>query len=206
MLARDENAIMIATTRYALPRCLHIPIAARDIAAIERYIGKATVVAKDKAGRCALLVEVGEPQEMDETLVIWDTPQSAVLHHSTQVWVHVDFRAYRHAYALARPNDNITNKVIDHVRNRRVARVMGFQYVRLVPISRGANASSGGLTEKWELEFQQLPENKTWHAANPTFIQYGDIGDLAKMLDMYMESAQHDPVNVLQKRLREERR
>lgn len=83
---------------------------------------------------------------------------------------------------------------------------MGFQYVRLVPISRGANASSGGLTEKWELEFQQLPENKTWHAANPTFIQYGDIGDLAKMLDMYMESAQHDPVNVLQKRLREERR
>lgn len=197
---------MIATTRYALPRCLHIPIAARDIAAIEQYIGKATVVAKDKAGRCALLVEVGEPQEIDETLVIWDMPESAVLHRSPQVWVHVDLQTYRRAYAMASPDDHIENKVIDHVRNRRVARVMGFDYVRVVPISRSANTSSGGLTEKWEVEFQQLPQNKAWHAAKPTFIQYGDIADLAKMMDMHMESGQHDPVNVLQKRLREERR
>jgi len=206
LLGRDENAIMIAATRYALPRCLHIPIAARDIAAIERYIGKTTVVAKDKAGRCALLVAVGAPEEMDETLVIWDIPESVVLHRSPQVWVHVDLRAYRKAYALARPEDRISNKDLDHVRNRRVARVMGFDYVRLVPITRGVNASSGGLTEKWEVAFQQLPENKAWHAANPTCIQYGDIADLAKMMDMKMESGQHDPVNVLQKRLREERR
>jgi len=202
----DANAIMIASTRYALPRCLHIPIAARSIDAIERYIGKAEVVLKDRHGRLALSVHAAPPEELDESLVIWDIPESAVLHSSPQVWVHVDFRAYRKAYVAVRPMDNVAGMVIDHVRNRRVARVMGFEYVRLVPISRGANTSSGGLTEKWELEFQKKPENKAWHAAHPTFIQYGDITDLAKMLDMRMESGQHDPVNVLQKRLREERR
>lgn len=200
------NAIMIATTRYALPRCLHVPIAARSISAIERYIGKATVVQRDKLGRCTVLVEVGPPEDMDPNLVIWDIPESAVLHRSPQVWVHVDMKAYRKAYAAACPEDDITGKVLDHVRNRRVARVMGFDYVRLVPISRSANASSGGLTEKWEVEFQQKPSTKAWHAAHPTFIQYGDVADLAKMMDMQMESAQHEPVNVLQKRLREERR
>lgn len=202
----DTNATMIATTRYGLPRCLHIPIAARDVSCIERYIGKAApIFAGDKSQR-AVRVELVGPEEMDETLVVWDMPGATVLHLTTQVWVHVDYRAYRRAYAAVFPEEDISSMVIDHVRNRRVARVMGFQYVRLVPVTRGVNTSSGGLSEKWEVEHQSKPSTRAWHAANPTFIQYADIGDIAKMLGMQMENELHGPVNILQRRLREERR
>lgn len=202
----DNNAVMIAATMYALPPCLHIPIAARTIDSIQRFVGKVTPVYVKNERVLAARVQIVDPAIVDESLIIWDMPNSDILHRSPQVWVHVDHMAYRKAYALIDPTMDIAGKVIDHVRNRRVARIMGFEYVRVIPISRRANSSSGGLSEKWECEFQSLPSTKAWHLANPTQIQYADITDIAKMLDMSMENSLHDPVNVLQKRLREERK
>jgi hypothetical protein len=36
----DERARDLAITRYALPLCLHIAVAARDEAAILRFVGR----------------------------------------------------------------------------------------------------------------------------------------------------------------------
>ena len=86
----------------------------------------------------ALLVEAYEPEKADARLAIWDVPEAVVLHFPRQVWVHVDYRAYRRAYLQAFPNFDLTGLVLDHVMNRRVARLKGFAYLRVVPIARGA--------------------------------------------------------------------
>jgi hypothetical protein len=95
----------------------------------------------------ALLVEAHEPEEPDERLAIWQHPGAEVLHCSRQVWVHVDYRSYRRAYVRAFPDVDLTSLVLDHVMNRRVARLKGFAYLRIVPISREANSSHNGLSE-----------------------------------------------------------
>jgi len=142
----DEHATRIPQNS-GLPLCLYIPVAARDRDAIETYVGRivAQLSANDKRG--AVLVEAHEPITPDERLAIWGMPESAVLHYPKQVWVHVDYRAYRGAYMRAFPDLDLSGLVLDHVMNRRVARLKDFAYLRIVPISRAANSSHGGLSE-----------------------------------------------------------
>lgn len=84
----------------------------------------------------ALLVEAHEPGEPDDRLAIWQHPGAAVLHCPRQVWVHVDYRNYRRAYLRAFPAVDLTSLVLDHVMNRRVARLKDFAYLRIISISR----------------------------------------------------------------------
>jgi hypothetical protein len=74
--------------------------------------------------------------------------------------------------------------VIDHVLNRRVARLKGFAYIRLVAITRGANSSSGGLCEKWQLAYNSSDRMREINAKSQASVQYADLADLVKMLDM----------------------
>ncbi len=200
----DPNAYDLVATKFALPKCLHIPIAANDIAALERFVGPVRPIMRGHWK--ALCVEVDDPQEMDPTLVIWDMPGAEMLHRKQQVWVHVDYTAYRKAYMRLYPDEDITDLVVDHIMNRRSARLYGYQYVRVVPITRAANSSSGGLPEQMALEFQSLPQNVAWRAAHPTFIRYADTGDLAKMLSINVGNSLQINHNVFQQRLREGRK
>ena len=202
-MERDENAMKRVG---GLPRCLHIPVAARDIGSIERFIGTVTNVYAHDRERRALLVEVGEPEEMDDGLIIWDMPGSEVLHRSPQLWVHIDYRAYRRAYQTAFPDENIDGLVMDHVENRRSAQIRGFNYVRVVPITRAANSSSGGLSEKMGVEHHRKPATQAWLAAHPCHIRYADDVDLLKMMNFTQGNRLHDAVNDFQRRLSEERR
>jgi hypothetical protein len=93
----DEHATRIPMRSGLLP-CLYVPIAARDTFAIERYVGKITAQLMPKSPDMALWVEAYEPEKADARLAIWDVPEAVVLHLSRQVWVHVDYRAYRRAY------------------------------------------------------------------------------------------------------------
>jgi len=147
----DEVATRIPKRSGLLP-CLYVPIAARDTLAIERYVGRIATQLMPKSPDMALLVETYEPEKADVRLAIWDLPEAVVLHLSRQVWVHVDYRAYRRAYLQAFPDFDLTNLVLDHVMNRRVARLKGFAYLRVVPISRDANSSHGSLSERWAVE------------------------------------------------------
>jgi hypothetical protein len=147
----------------------------------------------------ALLIEAYAPETADARMAIWDHPESVVLHLPRQVWVHVDYRAYRRAYLQAFPDFDLTGLVLDHVMNRRVARLKGFEYLRVVPISRGANSSHGSLSEGWAVEYHSSPEMQEKNWASQAAVQYADLSDIVKMLNMQGGGSLMDMVNEAQK-------
>lgn len=194
----DHNAVRIPQASGLLP-CLYIPVAARDADAIETYVGRIVARLARRSPERALLVEAHEPEEPDGRLTIWGLPESAVLHYPRQVWVDVDYGAYRRAYMRAFPDVDLTGLVLDHVMNRRVARLKGFTYLRIVPISRAANSSHGGLSEKWGVEYQSTPRMREINRASRAAVQYADLADVVKMLNMGGGGSFMENVNQAQK-------
>lgn len=194
----DEHATRIPKRSGLLP-CLYVPIAARDTFAIEKYVGRIATQLMPKSPDKALLVEAYEPEKADARLAIWDVPEAVVLHLSRQVWVHVDYRAYRRAYLQAFPDSDLTGLVLDHVMNRRVARLKGFAYLRVVPISRGANSSHGSLSEGWAVEYHSSPEMQEKNRVSQAAVQYADLSDIVKMLNIQGGGSLMDNVNEAQK-------
>jgi hypothetical protein len=179
--------------------CLYVPIAARDTNAIETYVGRiVTNLAPNSLGM-ALLIGAHTPEKADDRLAIWDVPEAVVLHYPKQVWVHVDYRAYRRAYMQAFPDFTLTGLVLDHIMNRRVARLKGFNYLRIVPISRGANSSHGALSEDWGVEYHRSPEMREKNRLSQAVVQYADLADITKMLNMKGGGSFMDNVNEAQK-------
>ncbi len=193
----DKWAIDIPKNSGLAP-CLYVPIAARDRSAIERHVGNVERVLVSGSPEAVLLVACQAPLERDALLPIWNHPNVGTLHCVKQVWAHVDFKYYRKAYQTALPENDLSGLVIDHVLNRRVARVKGFSYVRLVAITRGANSSSGGLCEKWELDYHSSDRMREINAKSQASVQYADLADLVKMLDMKTGNSIMDGVNEAQ--------
>jgi hypothetical protein len=162
-------------------------------------VGKIATQLMPKSPDKALLVEAYEPEKADARLAIWDVPEAVVLHLSRQVWVHMDYRAYRRAYLQAFPNFDLTGLVIDHVMNRRVARLKGFAYLRVVPISRGANSSHGSLSEGWAVKYHSSPEMREKNRVSQAAVQYADLSDIVKLLNMQGGGSLMDMVNEAQK-------
>ena len=194
----DQQAIRIPQSSGLLP-CLYVPVAARDSNAIERYVGRIVKGLSLRSPNKALLIEAHEPEEPDERLAIWQHPGVAILHYPRQVWVHVDYNAYRRAYLRAFPDADLGGSVLDHVMNRRVARLKGFTYLRIVPISRKANSSHGGLSEGWAVEYQSAPRVMKLNRASQAMVQYADLADLVKMLNMEGGGSFMENVNQAQK-------
>jgi len=188
---------------YALPVCCHIPIAARDEAAIDKYIGRIARVLTPASPNKALLVHPYDAPPLNRRFPIWAIKESAILHHPQQVWVHVDYKGYRAAYAKAFPGESLKNVVLDHILNRNMARAMRFDYLRIVPISREANSSSGGLPEKWGIAYQTSAEMLQINARRKSFIKYADLGDIVKMLNLKTGGALQDAVNEAQSLVRD---
>lgn len=194
----DQHAIRIPQSSGLAP-CLYIPVAARDMNAIETYVGRILAPLSLRSPSRALLVEAHEPEKPDERLAIWAHPQAGVLHFPRQVWVHVDYRAYRRAYIRAFPDIDLSGFVLDHVMNRRVARLKGFTYLRIVPISRAANSSHGGLSEGWGVELHSSPRMMERNRASKAVVQYADLADVVKMLNMEGGGSLMQIVNDAQK-------
>ncbi|MEI6376996.1 MAG: hypothetical protein WCO97_07355, partial [bacterium] len=66
----DANAKNDVMTKYGLPPCLHIPIAARNEEAISRFIGKITRILRHGSPNQALLVNTYEIPDLDLRLPI----------------------------------------------------------------------------------------------------------------------------------------
>ena len=198
MPMRDDFAHDLAEHKFGLPWCLHIPIAARDEASVHNHVGRVIDVVFAGSPSKALLVEIEPPERMDLTLPIWKEQGASNLFRSPQLWVHVDFKDYRRAYAKAFPTEDIRGLDVDHVLNRHVAKVKDFAYVRLVAISPAANRSSGGLSEKWAVEYHSSEMMRAKNLASPARIQYADLADIVKMLDLKTGGALQDPVNEAQ--------
>ena len=71
-------------------------------------------------------------------------------------------------------------------------------YLRVVSISREANSSSGGLSEKWAVEYYGSPEMRAKSRESPARIQHADLADIVKMLNRKTGGALQDPVNEAQ--------
>jgi hypothetical protein len=185
----DDVAREIALNRYALPDCLHIPVAAVDEGSIRSYIGEIEGVLAPGSPHKALLVQAGAPASPDRRLPIWDLPSSSILRQQRQVWVHIGYTRYRDAYRKAFPEEPIDNLVLSHLLNRRIAALKGFSYIRVTPTARGCNSSSG-FSEKWgvalyspsepDLPLEQTQEKRRRGAR----IQYADLADLMVMLNI----------------------
>jgi hypothetical protein len=191
----DEHAVRIPQQSGLVP-CLYVPVAARDLAALETYVGR---IVMRMASSNAFLLEAHEPEPPDPRLPIWKVPEAVVLHALRQVWVHVDYNAYRRAYRQAFPNADLTAMVLDHVMNRRVARLKGFTYLRIVPISRAANSSHGGLSEGWGVDYHQSPVMQARNAQSKAVVQYADLSDIVKMLNRQGGGSFMEAVNEAQK-------
>jgi hypothetical protein len=190
----DQAAKEIALRRWVLPRCLHVPVAAVDEAAIRDYIGDVEQVLAKRSSCKALLVKIAEPPEIDPLLPICDHPNANVLHAHRQVWVHIAFNRYREAYRKAFPDDVIGGKVLSHAMNRRTAALKGFDYVRITTVSRGGNSSSG-FSEQWGVSLHGSPAQMAARRIRPPFIQYADLSDLMLMLDIKVGGGVMDVVN-----------
>ena len=194
----DQHAVRIPQMS-GLVRCLYVPIAARDTSAIETYVGKIFARLAPRSPSKALLVEAHEPEKPDDRLAIWGLPAAAILHYPRQVWVHVDYSGYRRAYIRAFPDVDVTDLVLDHVMNRRVARLKGFTYLRIVPVSRAANSSHGGLSERWAVAHVGSPRMRELNKASQAVVQYADLSDIVKMLNMEGGGSLMEIVNEAQK-------
>lgn len=194
----DQAAREIATRRWALPECLHVPIAAADEDAIRTYVGTAEPIGRPP--HRAFLVTVPEHPRIDPLLPISDHPNASILHSRRQVWVHIAFNRYRPAYRKAIPHENIDGRILSHAMNRRTAALKGFDFVRITPTSR-ANNSSSGFSENWAVELHSSERQKAVRHIRPPFIQYADLSDLMLMLDMKLGGGVMDAVNEGQKLL-----
>lgn len=194
----DLHAARMPWMAGLLP-CLYVPIAARDSNAIETYVGKIHAQLSQRSKCKALLVEAHEPEKPDARLSIWHVPGAAALQHPQQVWVHVDYSGYRQAYTRAFPDIDLSDFVIDHVMNRRVARLKGFNYLRVVPVVRSVNSSHGGLSEKWAVAYHSSPGMVEINRASKAVVQYADLSDIVKMINMEGGGSFMEIVNEAQK-------
>jgi hypothetical protein len=190
----DQVARDIALNRYVLPECLHVPIAAVHEEAITTYIGDIVHVLAEGTPNKAFLVRAKEPPAIDDQLPIWQLQGAVVFHRQMQVWVHVSYTRYRKAYQKAFPTEEITNKVLSHAMNRRIAALKEFQYVRITPVSRGSNSSSG-LSEKWGVELHGAPGQTPEMARRGAFVEYADLTGLMLMMDLKLGGGVMSAVN-----------
>ncbi|MBK9983320.1 MAG: hypothetical protein IPP15_13140 [Saprospiraceae bacterium] len=87
--------------------------------------------------------------------------------------------------------------------NRRLARLKGFDYLRIIPISKAANTNSGTITEKYGFDYHHSQSSQNNINPNGPFIQYADIADITKMLNLKTGGDFQDGVNEALKYLLE---
>jgi len=194
----DQYAAQMPFMAGLLP-CLYVPIAAKSINAIETYVGLIKKILSPRSKSKALFIEAYEPEKMENRLPIWKLPSSSILHDPQQIWVHVDYTGYRNAYTKAFESIDFTNFVIDHVMNRRVARLKGFKYLRIVPVNRAVNSSHGGLSEKWAVAYHSSPKMLKKNKESKATVQYADLSDIVKMMNIGGGGSLMDNVNEAQK-------
>lgn len=175
----DPAAYEQAIREWAVPECLHQPIVARDSSAVADHVGE--IIEILSPGR-APLVRPSRPPRPDLRLPIFQHPNIDALFQPLQVWVNPSYTRYRQAWRRALGDDAIHGKVLHHVYNRRTAKLRGFGFIRLAPISRSANSSSA-FTEGWGVALN-TPDYVARLNARGLRIQYADLGALMVMLDI----------------------
>lgn len=185
---------------FGLPPCLHVPIAAAEVADIETFVGAVEVARKDSQGRVAALrvkpYRHGKPAA--GTARLWREPQADEhaerLFPEFQLWVHVDYTRYRDAWHKLGMPPLAVGQVLDHVQNRKALRLRwcSHPWLRLCPVSRATNSNSGHATGAEGMERAHLARVRSEPQTSAELkalvlsyrIIYADPQDLTKMLDI----------------------
>lgn len=183
MLKVDPIAKFEVTKKFVLPEELHLPIAAKNLKALSEYVGAIKCELSIVGTNNAFLISVPNAMIPDPNLAIWHQPRSYILNMNLQVWVHVNYRSYRRAYIKAFHEDNIKDFVLDHILNRRIARLKGYNYLRIIPVSKGVNSSSS-YSENWGVDLHKRIEMIKKNSLSEQKIQYADLCDIVKMLNI----------------------
>jgi hypothetical protein len=137
----------------------------------------------------ALLVMAAATSVPEEpNISLWKSPLASVarerLHSPRQVWVHVDYVAYRQAYIGFGMPALRADYFLDHIQNRKAIRLRGYShpYLRLCPVHRTVNTSGGHAMGGEGMERAFLSTQAAVPASNR--IIYADPMDLTKMLDI----------------------
>ena len=200
-----------AAQTFGLPNSLLVPIAATDIVSITEFVGTIVTEIRGRNGRinAVKICTKSQPLKYDK-IPLWDNKDSkeikSKLFPEFQVWVHVDFDAYRKAYErLKMPA--LDGGVLDHVSNRKAARDRGYlhPYLRLCPISKRVNTNAGhrsggeGMEREYTDYVRGLPESKrSQMLSQSSKVVYADPMDLTKMLDISPGTHTLDGVRVTQ--------
>ncbi len=164
---------------FGLHPSLITPIGAKSRDSIEKFFG---VIEKSYYSDKVFIIAF-EPLCAPNLLPVWQHDRSSLLVHQRQVWVDVDFKNYRNVYLSEIENGKSNNTyVIDHIMNRKLARALGYRYVRLLHVGRQVNSSSGRGGETFAVENLEIglrinPE------ISASEIVYADPMDLLKMLN-----------------------
>ena len=193
MIVPDPIAKEVAHKRWALPQCLHVPIAAVDLHAIEAHVGAVELVIGGPQPR-AVVVNVPAPPVRDARLPIWELPGSSEFFKPLQLWVEIGYAGYRRAYRRAFPAENIDGQIMSHAMNRRTAEIKGFRFVRLTPTSR-ANNSSSAFSEGRAVSFHAADKRDKAAIRGGASIQYADLADLMLMADLRLGGGMMELVN-----------
>lgn len=185
---------------FGLPQSLIIPIAAASIAAIERYVGrvKEQIDARNGWPSALCVIPHHYPVQTEPNVGLWAQASAPVyqarLHPQKQVWVHVDYSAYKGAYARFGMPPVPAGYFLDHIQNREAIRLRGYShpYLRLCPVSRQVNTSGGHAAggEGMEKDFLRGLKNESPALQDKVAqalavpIVYADPMDLTKMLNI----------------------
>ena len=175
----DEKA-----SKHALPATLWIPIAAVNVEAIRKYVGDPEQGARRDPAKALVVTTPDIGQFPFDDLPVWDLPFAERLHSQKQLWVHIDYTGYRGFYRSEVPEIDEADSVVDHICNRRFARQLGYEYVRLTAVSRGVNSSSGRGPEFEVVKYRDSEAGSEMAKPAESPIQYADPADIAKMLDI----------------------
>jgi hypothetical protein len=185
---------------FGLPKSLLVPIAARSAEDIERYVGSVVGSIRGRTGRInAISVRPSDwPPTKEPNVALWCCAKAKeyeeCLHPRMQIWVHVDYAAYRRAYIRLGMPEIPARWVLDHVQNREAVRLRGYShpYLRLCAVSHQVNTSGGvdvggeGMEKTFlrTLDDQSEAIRESAQEAMSCDIIYADPMDLTKMLDI----------------------
>lgn len=186
-------------SRFGLPRCLWIPIAATGIEALQAFVGIVLRKLEDQGRVNAVLVKPHQQfLEKDPRVPLWKSSfakdADERLHPPQQVWVDVRYNRYRTAYIELGMPSIPAGYFLDHVQNRTAIAMRGFSHplVRLCPVSRAVNTNAGhsfGM-EGMEKDYVDQMMNTDGHIKEEFqkridhAIVYADPSDLTKMLNI----------------------
>ena len=163
---------------HNLSNSLLTPIAAMNLEAIKNHVGNFEFIMG--TNQQALLVN-WKPYEINNKLN--ELEYFDRIHQTKQVWVTVDFKNYRKTYFEVFKNiEKNNNLVVDHIFNRRLAKIWNYEYIRLIHVDRSINSSSGKGQESFGVDL--MKDNQEYHnKVKERNISYADPFDLVKIVN-----------------------